>query len=798
MKNPFIVFALAIAFGSNTVAVENLEFDPPPGAKPYSETLRQTLTQLLNDRGDHYEPRTEHLRKGGSPKYVNRLILEDSPYLVQHAHNPVNWYSWGAEAFETATKENKPVFLSIGYSTCHWCHVMERESFDNEEIAEFLNKHFIAVKVDREQRPDLDEIYMTAVQLMTGGGGWPMSSFLTPQREPFFGATYFPPQQFAELLERVRSVWSERREDVVATATQVTAAIEQVAARRQEAKNIDDDVIRSAIDALVEYQEMEYPGQAPKFPREAEVLLLLNHAARTGNKDALNAATTKLDDMARGGIFDHAGGGFHRYSVDADWLVPHFEKMLYTQALLIRSYTIAYQLTGNAEYERVARQTLKYLLRDMTSNEGAFYSATDADSEGSEGEFFIWTPDEVVKILDKTDAEFAMDIFGVSETGNFEGKNILNLEISYEEYASKTNVILDALLVRVNKIKETLRLARENREHPLRDDKIVTSWNAMTITALVTAYEVFGEQRYLDAAVRAVNYLWQTNRSDSGELYRASLNDAASINATQEDYAYLAEALLSLYDVSGDNEWLNKAKDISNRMLREFWDNDDGGFFMAMASTDPLLITQPKNSFDNAMPSGNSVALRTLAMLAARTDNAEYLEKAEATLAAFSGVIHQQPAAYTYMLVGADELLSGAVGTRQFAAKGNVAAHAAMNTPEEIAITLDIKPGWHINSHKPLQDYLKATNITLNENADDWEIESIEFPEHQTVTLGFQDEPLAVYENTIRVTARLNKTSDTSADFSILPLELQVQACNDEICLLPENIVLEIPQAGSH
>jgi len=802
MKKILCVLVCVFTSSANVSAASNSKFDSPPGAKAYPETLQQTLAQSLSDKGEHYEPRTEHLKEDGSPKYVNRLIQEDSPYLVQHAHNPVNWYAWGAEAFETATKEDKPVFLSIGYSTCHWCHVMERESFDNEEIAKFLNEHFIAIKVDREQRPDLDEIYMTAVQLMTGGGGWPMSSFLTPQREPFFGATYFPPQQFAELLERVRSVWSEKRDDVVATATQVTAAIEQVAARRQEAKTMDTGVIQTAIDTLVEYQEMEYPGQAPKFPREAEVLLLLNHASRTGDKNALNAAMTKLDDIARGGVFDHAGGGFHRYSVDADWLVPHFEKMLYTQALLIRAYAIAHQLTGKAEYKRVARQTLNYLLRDMTSNDGAFYSATDADSEGGEGKFFIWTPDELAVVLDKADVQLAMDIFGVSETGNFEGKNILNLESSYEEYATKNNAPLDALLTRVNKIKETLRRARENREHPLRDDKIVTSWNAMTITAFVTSYEVLGDRSYLDAAIRAMDYLWHTNRSASGELFRASLNGEASIGATQEDYAYLAEALLNLYDATGEDNWLVKAKDITDKMLTEFWDKEDGGFFMAMSSADPLLITQPKNSFDNAMPSGNSVALRALAMLAARSDAPEYQEKAEATLASFSGMIHEQPAAYTYMLIGADELLSGEAGTRQFAAKGNVVAHATMKAPDEIAITLGIKPNWHINSHKPLQDYLKATQVSLgqvslDDSAKNWTIESVDFPEAQTVTLGFQDEPLAVYENTIHITARMNKSDSSSTDFSILPIQLQVQACNDEICLLPEDIVLEIPQAGS-
>ncbi len=795
MKKIFIsLFCIIACSVSGTIsAAGNTQFESLPGTQPYPEELQHTLERALHDQGEDYEPRTEHLFEDGRPRYINRLILEDSPYLVQHAHNPVDWYPWSSEAFEVAAEQDKPVFLSIGYSTCHWCHVMERESFDNEEIAQFLNEHFIAIKVDREQRPDLDEIYMTAVQLMTGGGGWPMSSFLTPEREPFFGATYFPPEQFTALLQRVNSVWMERREDVLATATQVKIAIEQVTASRAQAKTVDNVVIQKAADAMVEYQEFEYPGLAPKFPREAEILFLLNHALRTGEKNVLEAATVKLDDMARGGIFDHAGGGFHRYSVDADWQVPHFEKMLYTQALLIRAYAIAYQLTEKPEYARVARQTLNYLLRDMTSQQGAFYSATDADSEGGEGEFFLWTPAQIKEIFNHEDAQFAMDIFSVSETGNFEGRNILNLAVSYEEYAAKTNTPLDRVLKRVSKIKETLWQARENREHPLRDDKVVTAWNAMTITALTTSYEVFGEQAYLDAAQTAADYLWEYNRCDEGALLRASLNGTASIPATQEDYAYLAEALLNLYDVTEDDAWLDKAKDVTDRMLNKFWDQDEGGFFMAVTSTDSLLITQPKTAFDDAMPSGNSVALRALAMLAARSDDPEYRKKAEATLASFSGMIHEHPAGYSYMLIGVGDLLSGAAGMQQYAANGAVFARAAIADADSVAIHIRMKPGWHINAHKPLQDYLKPTKLELGNSDTHWEIESLEYPEANIVNLGFQDEPLAVYENTIRLTAQLKNKKESSNGFSMLPLRLQVQACNDEICLLPEEIVLEIP-----
>ncbi|MBI2566583.1 MAG: thioredoxin domain-containing protein [Candidatus Schekmanbacteria bacterium] len=629
-----------------------------PGAAPRPVALEAKLRAALDARGSAYEPRTKHLLPDGKPLFTNRLILEDSPYLLQHAHNPVDWFAWGTEAFARARRENKPVFLSIGYSTCHWCHVMERESFEDIEVARLMNERFVCIKVDREQRPDVDEIYMTAVLLTTGSGGWPMSSFLTPEGKPFFGATYFPLEPFKALLLRIDELWKTRREQLEAQAEQIASAVERATSVRGEASKLGADVVRQGIGEIMAGYDAERGGfgEAPKFPHEPELFLLLQHLLRTGGDDAALAAVKKsATAMARGGIHDQVGGGFHRYSTDAVWLVPHFEKMLYNQAQLGRVYAHAHRLTAERMYARLARQTLDYVLRDMTSSEGGFYSATDADSEGREGQFFVWTPAEVRAALDPAEAELAIELFGVSDRGNFEGRSILHLPVPLDERATKLRIGLDDLLKRTDRIREKLYAAREHRVHPLRDEKILTGWNAMMITTLAEASEILGEKHYLEAAVGAAELLWSRSRRGSGELWRVHLDGASSIPAGQEDYAYLAEAFLALYDVTADTPWLGRARAVADGMLAGFWDEQHGGFFMSASGIDSNLIARPKSPSDGAMPSGNSVAVRALAMLAARSGEVAYRARAEATLSGFASAVQQHPAGYPYMLIGADE-----------------------------------------------------------------------------------------------------------------------------------------------
>ncbi len=770
-----------------------------PGTTPYSKALRDSLKAALIAKGTNYQPRTEHLLASGQPKFINRLILEDSPYLLQHAHNPVNWFAWGNEAFEKARQEDKPIFLSIGYSTCHWCHVMEEESFDNTDIARLMNEHFICIKVDREQRPDVDEVYMTAVVMTRGQGGWPMSSFLTADGKPFFGGTYFPPETFTQILKNVAQVWEEKRPQLIAQANQIAERVKQVTAASGEARQLGKTAIQEAISNILGMHDSSLGGfgNAPKFPQEAWLLLLLKVVH---HDEALAAALNSLKKMAEGGLYDQIGGGFHRYSTDAHWLTPHFEKMLYNQAHIARAYLMAYQLTGDIIYATVARQTLDYVLREMTAPQGGFYSATDADSEGEEGLFFVWSPAQIRAALNETEAEFALNLYGVTAQGNFEGKNILHLPISLEKYANEKALPLPQLIEKLDVIREKLRCVREEREPPLRDDKIITAWNGMMITTLALAADILEERRYLEAAQRAATFIGSKLTKGQGELWRVYVHKKASISAHQEDYAYFAEALLTLYDVSNDKGWLNKAQEVADTMLHHFWDKAQGGFFMSRESDTPL-IARPKSPNDGAIPSGNSVAVRVLAMIAARTGIERYRDKANATLNAFSLAITQQPSSYAYMLLAADELLHGEMGLQQYGARGAVKATAKLtHHGQTVTIEVEIQDGWHINAHKPLQENLIPTVVRLDKTQ--WRLEQVSYPKPEPLRLSFQQATLALYQGTIHLRGQLipppnlplqkKGESSLSDKINLVPIRLTFQACNDKMCLPPEELVFRM------
>ncbi len=754
--------------------------------------LQQRLQQALAAKGADYTPRTEHLLPDGRPKYTNRLILEDSPYLIQHAHNPVDWYSWGPEAFAKARRKNKPIFLSIGYSTCHWCHVMERESFDNEAIAGILNEHFVSIKVDRERRPDLDEIYMTAVTLIAGRGGWPMSSFLTPDGKTFWGGTYFPPDRFKQILRQISDLWQQQRSQLTEQAEQVAARVAEIHAGGGKAQRVDETVLLRAVRSILQRFDPVHGGfsGAPKFPNENLLLLLLDAEQRSPDKSIQEAVETTLDAMAQGGIHDQVGGGFHRYSTDSIWLVPHFEKMLYNQARLARVYLLAFDLTGNPLYAQVARQTLDDLLRDMTDAGGGFYSATDADSEGEEGLFFLWTPDQIKKVLKPKDAKLAIDLYGITESGNFEGRNILFLPMALDRYAKQKNIPLHEFLNNVDRLREQLRQARESRIHPLRDDKILTAWNGMVITTLALAGEILDEPRYLQAAERAAEFLWTNQRRANGGLWRVSLQGSSSTPATQDDYAYFALGLLQLYDATLDDKWLLRARAITDSMIARFWDKQAGGFFMNSPAEDTPLMTRPKASRDSALPSGNAVATQVLAKLVERTARLDYEDKANRTLAAFSEQIVQTPAAYATMLLGAADLLYGETGAHQYAAKGAVSVKAKAvggAQPNKIALNFRIRPGWHINGHRPLQKDLVATDLTVGADGTGWELKTVDYPEPQLKKLGFSQTELALYEGDFTVPATL-----TPGHGARITLQLTLQACNDRSCLPPETLFLPV------
>jgi uncharacterized protein YyaL (SSP411 family) len=604
-----------------------------------------------------------------STRSTNRLIGSTSPYLLQHAHNPVDWYPWGEEALALARNKDRPILLSIGYSSCHWCHVMERESFENEQIAALMNANFVCVKVDREERPDLDDIYMAATLAMNRGqGGWPMTVFLTPQQEPFFAGTYFPPEDrygrpgFPTLLERIGEMWREDRASLTEQAAKVAEFL-----RENAQAQLGGEPAGESFSAFEEQCASEFDsrfggfGSAPKFPPHQALLVLLREGARDPESRARFMATTTLDAMAAGGIYDHVGGGFARYSTDREWLVPHFEKMLYDNAQLARAYTEAWQVTGQASYQRVARETLDYVLREMTSPEGGFYSATDADSEGVEGKFFVWTKHEIETLLgSEKDAAAFGEYYDVTEAGNWEGHTILNTRFSREKVAKRHALSESELDALIAKGRCLLYGARSKRVPPALDDKTLTSWNGLMIGAMAEAGRVFGEPRYVEAARRAAAFLWDTHRRD-GRLLRSSRRGAAQGEAFLEDYAFLANALIDLAE-AGDADafsWLERARDLGESML-DLFPGKDGGFFSTSRFNETLLMRH-REGHDGATPSANACAAMALARLSVHFDRGSFRTAATRAIDAWGLAVEKQPRAFPTSLLVLDFLRNGPV-----------------------------------------------------------------------------------------------------------------------------------------
>jgi uncharacterized protein YyaL (SSP411 family) len=547
----------------------------------------------------------------------NRLANETSPYLLQHAHNPVDWYPWGAEAFARARAEDKPLLLSVGYSACHWCHVMEHESFEDPDIAALMNRHFVSVKVDREERPDVDQIYMQAVQSMTGHGGWPMTVFLTPDGEPFYGGTYFPPTDrhglpaFPRLLAGIADAWATRRGEVLSSARQIGEALGQSERLRGATQLLTDEVLFGAFQSLsAQFDDADGGlGGAPKFPQPMIWDFMLRYWRRSKNPRARQMAHTTLTMMARGGMCDQVGGGFHRYSVDAHWLVPHFEKMLYDNAQLASLYLHGWLAFGDPECRRVCEETLDYLLREMADPSGGFYSATDADSEGHEGKFFVWTADELRDVLGPADAEYAGRYWGMDRGANFEGKNILYLagEPDPERIAPNRRTLYDA---------------RERRVHPGRDDKVLAAWNGLACRAFAEAGLALDRADYVAAAVKNAEFVLGCMR-EGGRLLRTWKGGRAKLKGYLEDYAMVAAALVDVYEATFDRRWLDEARGLAEEMLRLFWDEKLDGFYDTGIDHERLIV-RPRNLFDNAVPCGSSVAIETLLRLAILTGERRY------------------------------------------------------------------------------------------------------------------------------------------------------------------------------
>jgi uncharacterized protein len=597
-------------------------------------------------------------------KFTNALAGETSPYLLQHAHNPVHWYPWGEEALRRAKAEDKPILLSIGYSACHWCHVMERESFENEEIAELMNQYFINIKVDREERPDLDSIYMAFVQMTTGGGGWPMTVFLTPDQRPFYGGTYYPPEDrqgtpgFPRVLRSIAQAYRENKKSLQDNAERIIRELEKANSFQSPECALTVQILDDAAARLAANYDPQNGGfgHAPKFPPSMALSFLLRSYVRTGQVKLLEITEHTLAAMAFGGIYDQLGGGFHRYSVDASWHVPHFEKMLYDNALLSRIYLDVHLLTKKPLYGRVAQETLDYVIREMTSPEGGFYSSQDADSEDQEGRFFVWTPEEIEAVLGKNDAELFCRYYGVTAEGQLEGRSILSVSQNGDRAAQPGPAGEDAMTRILTRGKRLLFEAREKRIKPARDEKVLTAWNGLMMRSFAEAADGLGREDYRHVAVKNAEFIL-SGLQQEGHLLRSFRNGKAKYQAYLEDYACVIDALLSLYEATFEARWIIEAERLASRMVEQFWDRVSGDFYFTSADHE-ALIHRPKEFYDNATPSGNSVAAFALLRLGKLTANSHWLSYAAPILKNVTSLLSQYPSAFCHMLCALDFCLS--------------------------------------------------------------------------------------------------------------------------------------------
>ncbi|MGV9205533.1 MAG: thioredoxin domain-containing protein, partial [Promethearchaeia archaeon] len=606
--------------------------------------------------------------KNGQVRDPNELINESSPYLLQHAYNPVDWMPWGEEAFQKAKKEDKPIFLSIGYSTCHWCHVMAHESFEDPKVASLINETFVPIKVDKEERPDIDKIYMTVCHMMTRRGGWPLTIIMTSEKKPFFAGTYIPKNGrfgqpgLIDLIKQIQDLWENDREKALEAGEDITLALENVTSE-SPGEVPDKKTLKNAMEQLSARFDDENGGfgSAPKFPTPHNLFFLLRMWKRTENKKVLKMVEDTMQAMRKGGIYDHIGYGFHRYSTDSEWKLPHFEKMLYDNALLAIAYIETFKETKEGRYAQTAREIFTYIFRDMTSSEGGFYSAEDADVEGEEGKFYIWKMEELESVLTDQERDIIKKVYNIEEEGNFEeeatkqkiGKNILYMTDSIGELATKLELTIEELKTRLDKIRQKLFKEREKRQKPSKDDKILTDWNGLMIAALAKASRVFDDSRYLDAAEKAVDFILTNLRDAEGRLLHRYRNGNADVGAFIDDYAFFIWSLIEMYETTFKITYLETALELNQILIDEFWDEDIAGFFFTSKKSEEML-TRQKEIYDGAIPSGNSVAMLNLLRLSLITGDHSLEEKAEYIARVFAESIEENPVAHAQLLVAID------------------------------------------------------------------------------------------------------------------------------------------------
>lgn len=714
----------------------------------------------------------------------NPLMSEAaSPYLQTHSKDLVRWREWGEEAFAEARRSGKPIMASFGYTACHWCHVMQETHFNDPVLAKMINDNYVPVLVDRERRPSLDEAYMLVTEALTQRGGWPNTVFMTPQRKPFYGTGYVPTELFHQILTAVTTGWTGDRATLIAEAEEMSTLLTAYMTRKEAARAITPEALGTVTADLT---KMFDPfaggiGQAPKFFQQPVLMYLLQQVERTGDKEALAAVELTLRSVMSGGIHDHIEGGFHRYAVDQGWRIPHFEKMLYDQSLMSEAFARAYQITGNPDYAATTRKTLDYVLADLTAPDGGFYATRDADSEGEEGTYYVWTPEELTKVLGPDDGAFALEVFDTVADGEFVGRVIVNMD----------NVD-DGAKARVARILDALGKVRMQRPKPRRDDKIVAGWNGMAIASLALASLVLEEPRYGAAAAKAGDFVWRAMRTADGGLFRSHYAGAGHVEGELEDYAQIARGFLFLFDLTADRVWLDRAKILADAMVSRFEDPQAGDFYATAEATGFGRI-KPRSDVDQ--PSANSVALDVLARLSRRLSDPSYARRAEKSVAALSGLALKAPAGGVSTLAAGDRLARGETGQAQFAGNGAVRAVVSpTGEPGVLRLRVHVADGWHINADQPLEDHLIATDLSVTVGRQPAAAEIV-YPAPETKTLAFNEKPLVLFEGSLEIVARL-KDPDLAAGGAIAAL--QVQTCSDEICLLPETLRLQFAWPKSH
>ncbi len=759
---------------------------------------------MTDDSASSATPAADHHGEGGKK---NRLSQESSPYLLLHQYNPVDWYPWGEEAFARARQEDKPIFLSVGYSTCYWCHVMERQSFSNPEIAELMNRNFVSIKVDREERPDLDEIYMAATQLITGRGGWPNSIFMTPDLKPFYAGTYFPPTDqggrpgFSTLLMGLSDAWKNRRSDVESQAEEVSKAIRgYLEDRGQPGSQLPSpEAAKKALAGLARRFDKEWGGfgQAPKFPTPSNLFLLREMATDDPQAGEMLAAT--LDQMARGGIYDQLAGGFHRYATDREWKVPHFEKMLYDNGLLLQIYAAEYERTRNPELGRITRETADFLIREMTASEGGFLSAIDAETAGEEGAYYVWTRAELDEVLGTEDAIFLAPLLGFEGGPFFEGDHyVLHLPQPLAEQAKRRRMTLDELLGQLRPLRDKLLQRRDGRDRPLTDDKVLADWNGMAIAGMARAGKALGDEDLTARAARAARFVLAQMRDKDGLLLHSWRAGTAKIPAYLGDYAFFVRGLLELHRVTGEAKWLQAAAELTDQQMKRLGD-PAGGFFVAGENKN--LMARSKDVTDGATPAPNAIAVLNLLELDARTEQPRWRQAARGSLLAFAPVVEKMPEAVRMLTIAVRRYGADAAPASAPAAVGNSMAQ----DPEQLVrsslkmdgdadgdangegsraftLVLEVEEGWHINANPASDEFLIATAVE-GKNAT---VSEVSYPKGETVRFAFADEEIAVYEGKVEIRGRVGKFTEGAA------LVLTFQPCDDSRCLRPVEREIQI------